>query len=183
MFTCLAIWGEQETQASPETFNLGGRVFEDFFLAIIDRLEPLGTLIVYFSNGHGGNHSFLVNVIQHACERFPHIFIATEWLHTNMLDLATYRQGNTGGMVHGGELETRDILHLFRDQVNMDHLNRKVEFNSTSNDSMDWIAGGSLVTNPLWTDDSFSGIYGDGTLGTATKGLIWLEQAAKQIKI
>lgn len=39
-------------------------MFEDFFLAIVNRLAALGAEAIYFSNGHGGNHSFLVNVVK-----------------------------------------------------------------------------------------------------------------------
>jgi creatinine amidohydrolase/Fe(II)-dependent formamide hydrolase-like protein len=42
---------------------------------------------------------------------------------------------------------------------------------------MDWIEGGSLIANPPWTDDTLSGPYGAGTLGTAEKGRLWLEAA------
>lgn len=182
---CLPAWPygvSTHTREFPGTLNLGGRVFEDFFLAIIDRLVTLGVQMIYFSNGHGGNHSFLVNVIKYAGERNPHTFVATEWLHTTGPELATYRQSSRGGMGHGGELETSYILHLRPDLVKMDRATREVEFISTPNYYMDWIEGGSLVANPPWTDDTLSGIYGDGTLGTAEKGKAWLEAAAKQKK-
>ena len=180
---CLPAWPygvSTHTREFPGTMNLGGRVFEDFFLATIDRLLSLGVEMVYISNSHGGNHSFLVNVIKYAGERYPHTFIATEWLHTTGPELATYRQSALGGMGHGGELETSYILHLHPELVKMERATREVEFISTPNYYMDWIEGGSLVANPPWTDDTRSGIYGDGTLGTAAKGRIWLEAAAKQ---
>jgi creatinine amidohydrolase len=94
--------------------------------------------------------------------------------------LATFRQSAIGGMGHGGELETSYILHLRPDLVKMDRATREVEFIRTANYYMDWIEGGSLVANPPWTDDTLSGIYGDGTLGTAAKGQIWLQAAANQ---
>jgi len=48
---------------------------------------------------------------------------------------------------------------------------------STPNYYMDWIESGSLIANPPWTDDTLSGVYGAGTLGTAEKGRLWLEAA------
>jgi creatinine amidohydrolase len=180
---CLPAWPygvSTHTREFPGTLNLGGRVFEDFFLAVIERLVSLGVEKIYFSNGHGGNHSFLVNVTKYAGERYPHTFIATEWLHTTGPELATFRQSAIGGMGHGGELETSYILHLRPDLVKMDRATREVEFIRTANYYMDWIEGGSLVANPPWTDDTLSGIYGDGTLGTAAKGQIWLQAAANQ---
>lgn len=180
---CLPAWPygvSTHTREFPGTLNLGGRVFEDFFLAVVERLVSLGVEMIYFSNGHGGNHSFLVNVIKYTGERYPHTFIATEWLHTTGPELASYRQSAIGGMGHGGELETSYILHLRPDLVKMDRATREVEFISTPNYYMDWIEGGSLVANPPWTDDTHSGIYGDATLGTAEKGRVWLQAATQQ---
>lgn len=180
---CLPVWPygvSTHTQEFPGTLNLGGRVFEDFFLEIIDRLVAHGAQMIYFSNGHGGNHSFLVNVIKYAGERYPNKFIATEWLHTTGPELTRYRQSALGGMGHGGELETSYILHLRPDLVKMELATREMDFTSTPSYYMDWIEGGSLIANPPWSDDTTSGIYGDGTLGTAAKGRLWLEAASQQ---
>jgi creatinine amidohydrolase len=180
---CLPAWPygvSTHTREFPGTLNLGGRVFEDFFLAIVDRLVAHGAQMIYFSNGHGGNHSFLVNVIKYAGERYPNTFIATEWLHTTGPELELYRQSAIGGMGHGGELETSYILHLRPDLVKMELATREIDFTSTPNYYMDWIEGGSLIANPPWSDDTTSGIYGDATLGTAGKGRLWLEKASQQ---
>jgi len=180
---CLPVWPygvSTHTREFPGTLNLGGRVFEDFFLAIVDRLVAHGAQMIYFSNGHGGNHSFLVNVIKYAGERYPNTFIATEWLHTTGPELELYRQSAIGGMGHGGELETSYILHLRPDLVKMELATREIDFTSTPNYYIDWIEGGSLIANPPWSDDTTSGIYGDATLGTAGKGRLWLEKASQQ---
>lgn len=168
------------TREFPATLNLGGRVFEDFFLTIVEQLVSLGAEMIYFSNGHGGNHSFLVNVVKYAGERHPGVFTATEWLHTTGSELGQYRESPLGGMGHGGELETSYILHLRPDLVHLERATREMDFASTKNYYMDWIEGGSLVANPPWSDDTLSGIYGDATLGSAQKGKLWLEAAARQ---
>jgi creatinine amidohydrolase len=177
---CLPVWPygvSSRTRAFPGTLNLGGRVFEDFFLAIVDSLVDLGAEMIYFSNGHGGNHSFLVNVIKYAGERHAHAFVATEWLHTTGPALERYRQSKPGGMGHGGELETSYVLHLRPDLVHMDRATTETNFVSTPNYSMDWLETGRLIANPPWHDDTTSGIYGDGRLGSADKGRRWLEAA------
>jgi len=177
---CLPVWPygvSTHTREFPGTLNLGGRVFEDFFLEIVGRLVKLGARMIYFSNGHGGNHSFLVNVVKYAGERHPHTFVATEWLHTTGPALERYRQSKPGGMGHGGELETSYILHLRPDLVHMDRATTETDFISTPNYTMDWLEAGRLIANPPWRDDTVSGIYGDGRLGSADKGCRWLGAA------
>ena len=180
---CLPAWPygvSTHTREFPGTLSLGGRVFEDFFLAIVDRLAALGAQTLYFSNGHGGNHSFLVNVVKLAGERHPQRFIATEWLHTTGPALARYRESAIGGMGHGGELETSYILHLRPDLARMAQATTETDFVSTPGYFMDWVEGGRLIANPPWSDDTTSGIYGDGRLGTAEKGRLWLAAAVEE---
>jgi creatinine amidohydrolase len=133
--------------------------------------------MVLFSNAHGGNHSYLVNVVKGAGERWPEAFVATEFLHTTGPALERHRQSSRGGMGHGGELETSYLLHLRPDLVDMTRATVETDFISTPNYYMDWIEGGRLIANPPWTDDTRSGIYGDATLASAEKGRLWLEAA------
>jgi len=180
---CLPAWPygvSTHTRQFPGTTNLGGRVFEDFFLAIVNRLIRLGAEMIFFSNGHGGNHSFLVNVVKYAGDRWPQRFVATEFLHTTGPALSQVRQSSLGGMGHGCELETSYILHLRPDLVHMDRATTEMSFISTPNYTMDWLESGRLIANPPWTDDTTSGIYGDATVATAEKGRRWLEAAIRE---
>lgn len=180
---CLPAWPygvSTHTREFPGTLNLGGRVFEDFFLSIVARLVRLGASMVYFSNGHGGNHSFLVNVVKWAGERWPQAFVATEWLHTTGPALDRLRESAHGGMGHGCELETSYMLHLRPGLVHMDRATVETDFIRTRNFDMDWREGGRLIANPPWSDDTRSGIYGDATLASAEKGRLWLEAAVEE---
>jgi len=46
------------------TMNAGGRAFEDFWTAVIDILAARGFDRFYLMSGHGGNTSFLVNIVK-----------------------------------------------------------------------------------------------------------------------
>lgn len=180
---CLPAWPygvSTHTRQFPGTLDVGGRTFEDFFLAVIGRLADLGAAAILFSNGHGGNHSFLVNVVKWAGERWPQIFTAVEWLHTTGPALDEFRSSGMGGMGHGGELETSLMLHLRPAAVRMDQARRETDFISTPEYYMDWVEGGRLIANPPWTDDTVTGIYGDATLATAEKGRRWMEAAVAE---
>lgn len=180
---CLPAWPygvSTHTRQFPGTLDLGGRTFEDFFLAIVKRLVGRGARAVLFSNGHGGNHSFLVNIVKWAGERWPETFVATEWLHTTGPALERIRESEIGGMGHGGELETSLMLHLHPEAVRLQRAVRETNFIRTSEYYMDWVEGGRLIANPPWTDDTVTGIYGDPTVGTAEKGGRWLAAAVAE---
>ena len=163
------------------TMNAGGRAFEDFWLAVIDVLVARGFDRFYLMSGHGGNTSFLVNIVKYAGERHRRIFCATTWLHTSgrigAEALQKYRTSPIGGMGHACELETAYLLHLRPDLCHMERVVDEMDFVSTPDYYMDWIEGGSLVANPPWDDDTKTGAYGAGSHGTAEKGRLWLDAA------
>jgi len=72
------------------------------------------------------------------------------------------------------------MLHLRPDLVDMRRATVETGFISTPNYTMDWIESGRLIANPPWSDDTTSGIYGDGKLGTPEKGRRWLEAAVAE---
>ena len=139
---------------------------------------------IYLMSGHGGNVSFLVNVVKYAGERHRRIFCATTWLHTSgplgTAAIARHRRSARGGMGHAGELETAMILHLRPDLARMDKVVDETGFIATDNYYMDWAEGGALAANPPWDDDTATGSYGAGSLATAENGKIWLETAVAE---
>jgi len=168
----------------PGTFNVGGRVFEDFWLGVVDTLVERGFSRFYLMSGHGGNSSFMVNVVKYAGEKYPQIFCATASLYLTgpkgMAALGARRQSSLGGMGHACELETSLILHLRPDLIHLERAVDETDFVTTPNYYMDWIEGGALTANPPWEDDTRTGAYGAGSLGTAEKGKFWLETAISE---
>ena len=166
------------------TVNAGGRAFEDFWLAVVDALVARGFDRFYLMSGHGGNTSFLNNVVKYAGERHRRIFCATAYLHTSgsigAAAIEKYRTSKIGGMGHACELETSFMLHLRPDLCHMERVVDETDFVATPNYYMDWVEGGSLVANPPWDDDTKTGAYGAGSHGTAEKGRLWLEAAIQE---
>jgi creatinine amidohydrolase len=166
------------------TLNAGGRAFEDFWLGVIDSLAGLGFKMVYLISGHGGNCSFLTNVVKYAGERHPDIFCATAWLYLSgpqgMRALEEHRRSPLGGMGHACELETALMLQLSPHLVQMQKAVDETSFISTPSYYMDWVEGGALIANPPWGDDSQTGAYGAGSLATVENGRIWFEAAVAE---
>jgi len=171
-------------QAFAGTLNTGGRAFEDFWTAVIDVLAGRGFDRFYFLSGHGGNMSFLVNVVKYTGERHRRIFCATSFLYLSgpegVAALQAYRRSPHGGMGHACELETSLILHLRPDLAHMENAVDEMDFIATPSYSMDWIESGALIANPPWDDDTATGAYGAGSLATAEHGQIWLEAAVAE---
>jgi creatinine amidohydrolase len=166
------------------TLNAGGRAFEDFWLEVLDHLIWRGWEHLYLISGHGGNSSFLVNIVKYAGERHRRTFCATAWLYLSgpagVAALEQHRRSPLGGMGHACELETSLILHLRPDLVHMERVVDEMDFVTTPAYYMDWVEGGALVANPPWDDDSATGAYGAGSLATAEHGAIWLRAAVAE---
>jgi len=166
------------------TLNCGGRAFEDFCMAAADVLNARGFETLYFLSGHGGSCSYLVNAVKAVGERHPNGFAATAWLYLSgpqgIAELERHRQSKPGGMGHACELETSLYLHLNPADVHMERAVDEVNFIETESYRMDWVEGGALIANPPWEDDTATGAYGAGSLGTPEKGRLWLEAAAAE---
>jgi creatinine amidohydrolase len=163
------------------TLNVGGRAFEDFWVSLVDQLAGRDFDRIYLLSGHGGNCSFLVNVVKYAGERHRRVFCATSWLYLSgpqgVAALEKHRRSGIGGMGHAGELETSLLLHLRPDLVHMQRVVDETDFVATPSYYMDWVEGGALIANPPWDDDTATGAYGAGSLATAENGAIWLKAA------
>jgi len=168
------------------SMNVGGRTFEDFWLEVIDSLVILGYDKFYFITGHGGNVSFLTNVVKYLGEKHLNIFCATAWLYLSgpkgSAALQNKRQSQIGGLGHACELETSLILHLHPELVHMDRVVDETDFITTPSYYQDWLEGGPLIANPPWSDDTTTGAYGAGSLATAEKGQYWLKVAIEEKK-
>jgi creatinine amidohydrolase len=165
----------------PGTLSVDGRAWEDFVLEAVGWFVERGYDKFYLINGHGGNHSFLVNAVKYAGDCWPHIFCATSFLYLTASGYAELKRLREsvfpGGIGHACELETSLILHLRPDLVHMERAVDETDFVSTPEYYMDWIEGGALIANPPWTDDTLTGAYGQPSVATAEKGRAWLAAA------
>lgn len=169
----------------PGTLSLDPRAFEDFFVEVSGRLGRRGGVqVVFFANGHGGNHSFLVNACKFAGERYPDWLTATTFLHTSsgaILEQMLAERSSTL-MGHACELETSYLMALCPEQVRMGWAVDEVDFAQTPEYRMDWLESGALVINPAWSDDTRTGSYGAPSQASAEKGRRWLAGAQAELQ-
>ncbi len=165
----------------PATLTVQPRAWEDMVFELVGAFAARGFDKFYLLNGHGGNHSFLVNVVKYAGDRWPGIFCATSFLYLTGAGYEAIRRLRAspfpGGMGHACELETSLALHLRPDLVHMERAVDETGFIATSEYYMDWVEGGALIANPPWTDDTRTGAYGQPSAATAEKGAVWLQAA------
>lgn len=169
----------------PGTLSLDPRAFEDFFVELSGRLGRSGqTRVVFFLNGHGGNHSFLVNACKFAGERYRDWLTATTFLHTASgaaLEQMLHERSSQL-MGHACELETSYLLALHPEQVHMDRAVDELDFCQSPEVRMDWLESGALILNPPWSDDSKTGSYGAPRQASAEKGARWLKAARAELQ-
>jgi creatinine amidohydrolase len=169
----------------PGTLTVDPRAFETFWVEIVGRLREQGFDKVFFLNGHGGNHSFLVNAVKFCGERWPDMFVATSFLHTSSGEAATLLEAEreSGLMGHACELETSYVLALAPELVHMEWAVDQVDFVRTPRYGMDWISDGVMIANPPWSDDTVTGTYGAPTVATAEKGRRWMSAAVEELAL
>jgi creatinine amidohydrolase len=167
----------------PGTLSVDPRAFESFWVEVVGRLREQGFDKVFFLNGHGGNHSFLVNVTKFCGDRWPDMFVATSFLHTSSGEAAELllAQRDSQLMGHACELETAYMLELAPELVHLDWAVDEVDFVSTPRYGMDWISDGVIVANPPWSDDTRTGTYGAPATATAEKGRAWMKAAVAEL--
>lgn len=169
----------------PGTLTIDPRVWEDFWVDVIGRLREEGFRRFYLLNGHGGNHSYLVNVVKFAGDRWPDIFAATSFLHTSSGEAARLLEAERRSslMGHACELETSYMLCLRPDLVRMDLAVDEIEFVATPRYQVDWISDGVMAANPCWSDDTRTGSYGAPTVSSAANGKRWMEAAVAELAL
>ena len=175
----------QHRRQFPGTLSVDARLFEDLWVAVAQALAARGFESIFLLNGHGGNHSFLVNVVKYCGECLPNSFVYTTFLHSSFGRAWPLIQSQRASsmMGHACELETSYMLNLRPDCVHLEWAVDEVNFLDSPNCSMDWVESGALLANPPWTDDTATGGYGAPTLASAERGREWLQVAAEDLTL
>jgi creatinine amidohydrolase len=122
-------------------------------------------------NGHGGNKPLVEAATSTVGEAHPD----AEVLGLTYFDLAAafvdeVRDGDVGGMAHGGEFETSLMLHLRPGLVREDSMDAPNMDEPYDRATQDLLVGGPLSVYRGFDEYSESGAIGDPTVASAEKG-------------
>jgi len=128
-----------------------------------------GLLLV---NGHGANGPAIDGAVSRLGSSYPSVEVAGLTYYHLVSDFADdVRESDTGGMSHGGELETSLMLHLFPELVQMDRIgeweHRDMPYRHAAPDMTE-----SGQINVYRSSDRYSesGVEGDPTVASAETG-------------
>jgi len=122
-------------------------------------------------NGHGGNKSIVDTLVSEIGTDHPDVNVhgVTYFtLASSFID--EIRESETGGMGHGGELETSLMLHLRPELVEQEKIESTRREQSFTHGSADMFDTGPLTTYGSFDEYSDSGAIGDSTVASAEKG-------------
>lgn len=126
---------------------------------------------ILFLNGHGGNMSIIsetvrdIGVDNSQCE-----ILGLTYFHLLGDTIDEIRDSDSGGISHGGELETSLMLYLFSDLVKTDKMEATPRKEPYDEARQDLFEDGPLSVYRSFDEYSSSGAIGEPQLATEKKG-------------
>lgn len=164
-----------EHNGFPGTISLRTETLLAVLIDSATSLYAAGFRRLIWLNGHGGQPQVLQLAARDLRERFPDFEILPlfVWNVPNQIgELLTPREQALG--FHAGDAETSLMLHLLPEQVRMDQAIAEYPPDLDAQGLLSW--EGNLPIAWLTHDLSRSGVIGDPTPATATKGAEIFEQ-------
>jgi creatinine amidohydrolase len=172
----------------PGTINIQYGHFTEYCLDITKSLAYHGFKKMIVVNGHGSNGPLVEMVGRRTNLETDAVCAVLDWWSLTSVDPkfnAKWRESVfPGGTGHACEIETSMLLHLDPERVRKGKaINEIVKFNAAKSKYqwVDLVAAGP-VRMVEWTSSyTESGVSGEAKKGTAAKGKLILEEAARQL--
>jgi len=136
-------------------------------------------------NGHGSNGPFAQIIAREVTNKTETICAAVDWWNLSKDTAARLRESETpGGMAHACELETSLLLYLRPDLVQMDKVQKDMNFQKSNYIWWDLIGasvGGKVSFMDHFSRMSKTGTMGDPTKATPEKGREVFEATVKEL--
>lgn len=162
---------------SPHHLPFGGTVsldtstLLDVLAEIVDTALENGFDAVLVLNGHGGNMSVVSDVVSEAGRRQPdNEILGLTYFHLAIDAVDEVRDSETGGVSHGGEMETSLMMHLHPELVDEDAIEGTMRDEPYDRARQDLLDDGPLAVYRSFDEYSDSGAIGAPDLATAAKG-------------
>lgn len=162
---------------SPHHLSFGGTVsleFEHMQRAVEDVVDSAlsnGFDAVLLLNGHGGNTSIVNGTVSTVGTEHPEAeVLGLTYFQLAQSFIDEIRESETGGMGHGGELETSLMLFLYEELVRTDELTGTPMDEPYDQALDDMFVGGPLGVYRDFEEYSETGAIGNPELASATKG-------------
>jgi creatinine amidohydrolase len=167
----------------PGTVTIGWDTFCRYCTDVATSLVRHGFRRVLLVNGHGSNQNLVEMAARLAIVAEPESLVAACFYLSGPAAaraIEATRDSERGGIAHACELETSLYLHISPEAVDMAKAVDERGYPSTDNLWMDW-SDGPLKVMPWWSSFSSTGVQGDATKASASKGAVLFDAAVQEI--
>jgi creatinine amidohydrolase len=167
----------------PGTVTIGWDTFCRYCTDVALSLVRHGFRRVLLVNGHGSNQNLVEMAARLAMIEEPESLVGACFYLSGPASarlIAEVRDSDRGGMAHACELETSLYLYVAPEAVDLSQATDERGYPSSENLWMDW-SDGPLKLMPWWSSFSDSGVQGDATKATKTKGEALFSAAVAEI--
>lgn len=155
----------------PGTINIGMEHLLHFILDVTRSVARHGFRRILLADGHGSNMPILDLVARRTVLETEALCAAFIWPSLAREAIGRLRESITpGGMAHACELETSVYLYLDESKVQMERAEKEIGMPPSRFIWMDLMASSPVVMMDIWSRFSKTGVAGDPTLATKTKG-------------
>ena len=138
---------------------------------ICEGIAQHGFRRVLLLNGHGGNLGLASAAIADVRHRNPQVaVVAASYWDLAADEINQWRRSGSGGISHGGELETALALAIREELVDLDKATPNITDHSSAFISDDLLGGGRVFFPTDTADLSSTGTIGDPTLASKARG-------------
>ena len=160
------------------TFSLKARLIWDLLEGTLDEIARNGFTKIVIVNGHGGNYNllpyFAIRRMEAPRDYALYVYRGGHWPLADRPEAAEVKDDER--YLHGGEIETSLMMAIRPDLVKSDKLQKSVRTGLGS-----WKLPEDFDTGFGWYANNPDHYQGGGEYGTAEKGRILLEVAAKYL--
>jgi len=174
---------------SPHHMDFGGTVTLEL-KSMINMLEDISDAVldndfdaILFLNGHGGNSSLISSLTSTVGTNHPDVEVTglTYWNLSKTM-IREIRDSDSGGISHGGELETSLMMYLRPELIKKEEIKsnyRRQSYDLAPDDLVE--EGGSLKVYRSMDPKEDTGVSGDPNFASAKKGEEIFEQLSEDL--